>query len=229
MTLNDYLCRRSGNEPDVMIIHGTPRTVYRDYKGRGVLVAVGPDTYDVVRATTKAWIETLYTQGDYERWRWDGENLHRVKAEPVVTAGQVVDPNDTRPTAHRLTVTPATLRRAEALGWTPGEGDVLLWALRELEEWMTEWDSVATAAVTQVEQIDALRAERDAARRDLAHIVQLCGALVRGPICGAVVSERVSGNVITRTRCPLPPGHAGDHAETLAGDDTDTDTDGSTT
>lgn len=37
------------------------------------------------------------------------------------------------PSAVRLTVTPATLRRAETLGWTPGEGDVLLWALTEIE------------------------------------------------------------------------------------------------
>lgn len=235
------------------------------------------------------------------------------------------NPNDTRPTAHRLTVTPETMRQAEALGFEPGSGDVLLWALREVDrlqfavsefqKWSqagpngcppytsflagylrqldasfavlrdieeriresrnTAWAERDTAsrdlarivrlyrdAVDHLEIAasfavlrdieDRIRkdrneaeAERDAARRNLARIVQLCrdavdhleataiqpyGALAdrlrveagerpAGVICGHVVRERVSGNVITRALCPLPPGHDGDHAEALAGGD----------
>ena len=36
--------------------------------------------------------------------------------------------------APSLTVTPDTLARAEALGFRPGEGDVLVWALGRLEQ-----------------------------------------------------------------------------------------------
>ena len=186
-------------------------------------------------------------------------------------------PHDARPTANRITVTPETLRRAEALGFEPGEDDVLLWALREVDRLQfavaefKQWSQAgpngcppySSSLAGYLRQLDAsfaaLRdieeriresrntawAERDAARRDLARIVQLCrdavdhleiaaiqpdGAIAdrlrveagerpAGVICGVVVSERVSGNVITRTLCPLPPGHDGDHAEALAGGD----------
>ena len=180
------------------------------------------------------------------------------------------DPNDTRPTAHRLTVTPETLRQAEALGFEPGSVDVLLWALREVDRLRILGPDTESRVLVEARAIASdmlqpavsswrahaatLLAERDAARRDLARIVKLCrdavdhlevtaiqpyGALAdrlraeagvrlssfrpAGLICGVVVRERVSGNVITRTLCPLPPGHDGDHAEALAGNDTDTD------
>ena len=85
MTLDDYLHLRAGNRPGTMIINGEPRTTYRDYKGRGVLVVVGPDTYDVVRANTEADIETLYAAGDYRRWRYDGAEVHEVEVATVAS------------------------------------------------------------------------------------------------------------------------------------------------
>lgn len=57
-----------------------------------------------------------------EQWHADRDRRAEAQAE-----------HDQRAAAIRLTVTPATLRRAETLGWTPGEGDVLLWALTEIE------------------------------------------------------------------------------------------------
>lgn len=159
------------------------------------------------------------------------------------------------PSAIRLTVTPATLRRAEALGFVPGGDDVLLWALQTAEGWRDAYKVGCSVATGLDNMLSKAQAERDAARRDLSRIVQLCrdavdhlevtaiqpygaladrlrveaGARPGGFICGVVVRERMRGNVITRILCPLPPGHDGEHAETLAGDGTDTDTDRSAT
>ena len=106
-----------------------------------------------------------------EAWRGSRDWSKRPLQEP----GMSTDDTDTRPTAHRLTVTSATLRRAEALGFEPGSGDVLTWALDRAAGWQEDYlraCAVATALHnTSTERTD----ERDAARRDLARIVQLCG------------------------------------------------------
>jgi hypothetical protein len=44
-----------------------------------------------------------------------------------------IQPDD-RPVATRLTVTPETMARAVALGFEPGDGDVLEWALTALQD-----------------------------------------------------------------------------------------------
>lgn len=96
-TLAAYLSIRAGNKPDAMIINGEPRIVYRDYKDRGVLIVVGPDTYDVVLAKTEADIEKLYAVGCYRRWRYDGKDVHEVEVErPVSDPAPGTDPLATR-------------------------------------------------------------------------------------------------------------------------------------
>ena len=100
------------------------------------------------------------------------------------------DPNDTRPTAHRLTVTPETMRRAEALGFEPGEDDVLLWALNGMDRWREEWQRADALALALAERATQLEAERDAARTRADNFNELIGRC-----WGALQVEPVGGIV----------------------------------